>query len=211
MDNNQNMFGTGMPTNNNNMNTNTNPSNSVNPFVVNNQVPPMGMPSQVTQAPPVANNMQQPVTQMPPTNNPFDVSNSVIPNATNTDSTQNVINTQDTINPFVNNQANNNIVNEGYQAMLKQEGINVHGNQSRFINTGYNETAITDLNISEDYNNLNKIDYTKDPKVMENIQQFEGKKNTIPISKELKMIFMIAIGLFVFILIMPYIFDLFIN
>ena len=95
--------------------------------------------------------------------------------------------------------------------MLKQEGINVHGNQSRFINTGYNETAITDLNISEDYNNLNKIDYTKDPKVMENIQQFEGKKNTIPISKELKMIFMIAIGLFVFILIMPYIFDFFRN
>ena len=197
MDNNQNMFGTGMPTNNNNMNTNTN--NSVNPFVVNNQAPSMGMPGQVTQAPPVANNIQQ----MPPTNNQIDVNNNEVTNTPN--------NTQSTINPFVNNQANNNIVNEGYQAMLKQEGINVHGNQSRFINTGYNETAITDLNISEDYNNLNKIDYTKDPKVMENIQQFEGKKNTIPISKELKMIFMIAIGLFVFILIMPYIFDLFRN
>lgn len=202
MDNNQNMFGTGMPTNNNNMNTN--PNNSVNPFVVNNQAPPTGMPSQVAQTPPVANTMQQPVTQMPLTNNQIDVNNN---EATNTPN-----NTQSTINPFINNQANNNIVNEGYQAMLKQEGINVHGNQSRFINsTGYNETAITDLNISEDYNNLNKIDYTKDPKVMENIQQFEGKKNTIPISKELKMIFMIAIGLFVFILIMPYIFDLFRN
>lgn len=205
MDNNQNMFGTGMPTNNNNMNTN--PNNSVNPFVVNNQVPPTGMPSQVAQTPPVANTMQQPVTQMPLTNNQIDVNNN---EATNTPN-----NTQSTINPFINNQANNNIVNEGYQAMLKQEGINVHGNQSRFINsTGYNETAITDLNISEDYNNLNKIDYTKDPKVMQNIQQYEGnenKKNTIPISKELKMIFMIAIGLFVFILIMPYIFDLFRN
>lgn len=180
MDNNQNMFGTGMPTNNNNMNTNTN--NSVNPFVVNNQAPSMGMPGQVTQAPPVANNIQQ----MPPTNNPIDVSNSVIPSTIDTGSTQNVINTQSTINPFINNQANNNIVNEGYQAMLKQEGINVHGNQSRFINTGYNETAITDLNISEDYNNLNKIDYTKDPKVMENIQQFEGKKIQYPYLKNLK-------------------------
>lgn len=205
MDNNQNMFGTGMPTNNNNMNTNSN--NSVNPFVVNNQAPPTGMPSQVAQTPPVANTMQQPVTQMPLTNNQIDVNNNEVTNTPN--------NTQSTINPFINNQANNNIVNEGYQAMLKQEGINVHGNQSRFINsTGYNETSITDLNISEDYNNLNKIDYTKDPKVMQNIQQYEGnenKKNTIPISKELKMIFMIAIGLFVFILIMPYIFDLFRN
>lgn len=205
MDNNQNMFGTGMPTNNNNMNTNSN--NSVNPFVVNNQAPPTGMPSQVAQTPLAANNMQQPVTQMPLTNNQIDVNNNEVTNTPN--------NTQSTINPFVNNQANNNIVNEGYQAMLKQEGINVHGNQSRFINsTGYNETSITDLNISEDYNNLNKIDYTKDPKVMQNIQQYEGnenKKNTIPISKELKMIFMIAIGLFVFILIMPYIFDLFRN
>ena len=205
MDNNQNMFGTGMPTNNNNMNTNSN--NSVNPFVVNNQAPPTGMPSQVVQTPPVANNMQQPVTQMPLTNNQIDVNNNEVTNTPN--------NTQSTINPFINNQANNNIVNEGYQAMLKQEGINVHGNQSRFINsTGYKETSITDLNISEDYNNLNKIDYTKDPKVMQNIQQYEGnenKKNTIPISKELKMIFMIAIGLFVFILIMPYIFDLFRN
>ena len=84
----------------------------------------------------------------------------------------------------------------------------VDNNSAGFINNNYNETSISDLNVEGTYNNMNVApDYTSDPKVMSNIHP--DKKNTITIGKELKTFFIIALVLLVFIMVMPFLMDLF--
>lgn len=144
-------------------------------------------------------------------NNLFNTSNSSqMPNENFINQQVSPQNNSQTINPFTSSSNIDNPVNKGYVEMLKQEGINVQS-QSKFINeSNFNETSIDDLNINGDYNNLNRIDYSNDPKVMENLGRVEKKeKMTITITKDLKFIIIIALGLFIFILIMPYIFDFF--
>ena len=82
---------------------------------------------------------------------------------------------------------------------------------NQFINTNnYSETALNDLNVDGTYNKLNSDyyqpkDYVNDPAVRENMNP--KKKNTVVISQELKMIFLIAMGLLLFIFVMPVISD----
>ena len=85
---------------------------------------------------------------------------------------------------------------------------NANINNDNFINNEYNETSLSDLNVEGTYNNMNAApDYISDPQVMANIHP--EKKNTITITKEIKTFIVIALVLLVFILIMPYLFDLF--
>lgn len=108
------------------------------------------------------------------------------------------------INPFENNNINN--LNQSYVDTLQKEEINIQNNKARFVNENvFNETSINDLNITDNYNNQNHVDYRNDPKVIANLSNTQ--KKTITITKELKLVIIIALVLFVFIFIMPYIFD----
>ena len=72
------------------------------------------------------------------------------------------------------------------------------------------ETPINNMNIDGAYNRINVApDYVNEAQVKENIEN--AKKNTVPVSKELKTVIIIAAILFIFILVMPFLFDLISN
>ena len=90
-------------------------------------------------------------------------------------------------------------------------------NNSNNGNNNYNESNINDLNVSGDYNNLNSnknngpIPYADDPQVIENIEKIEKKTVNLTAPPEIKTIIILAIVLLIFIIVMPYIFDLIRN
>ena len=69
-------------------------------------------------------------------------------------------------------------------------------------------TALNDLNVDGEYNNIPKVDYSNDPQVRQNLEQNSHKKNTITITKEGKVFILIIVAMLIFIFTMPYIFDL---
>lgn len=81
-----------------------------------------------------------------------------------------------------------------------------------FINTEQSQTTLADLNVDGTYNKMNVApDYVNVPKVMEILhpeQVPEKKKNTFTITKEIKMIFVIALVLFAFIMLVPIVSEL---
>ena len=120
------------------------------------------------------------------------------------------INIDNNISSQNNNYFNSNIDNEMTRAsILNNEGITVFQEQNKFITENQTNTALNDLNVEGEYNGLTKIDYSKDPKVMENIQS-QNKKNTITITGEAKVFLIIIAVLLLFTFVMPIIFD-FIN
>ena len=131
------------------------------------------------------------------------------------------INNENVTNPFNNNvqdprklemkdnNFNGDNLEHGFVDVLKEGGVNVNIPDNKYINSEntFNETSINDLNVDGSYNKLPNIDYSNDPQVVSNIKNMT-KKNTIKISKELQTFFIIVVILFLFILVMPYIFDL---
>ncbi len=122
----------------------------------------------------------------------------------------------DNINPQMNilQQANNNQLNVGFNNKINQDmeikddQIQVNDN-NRFINSSFDtsSTMLNDLNNSGENDDGPRVDYSVDPKVLNNIKEDEKRKKTITITEEAKM-FLIIIGvLLVFIFVMPYIFD----
>lgn len=120
--------------------------------------------------------------------------------------------------PTVPNQPNQNnlylnqpnaLTNNNQEQNVSDNNI-INQQQNKFIN--YNnspsETSIANLNVEGSYNQLEKPSYANDPQVKQNMA--EHKKNTVPISKELKTVIVIALILLIFIIIMPIIFE-FIN
>lgn len=103
----------------------------------------------------------------------------------------------------------NAITNNNQEQNISNNNI-INQQQNKFIN--YNnspsETSIADLNVEGSYNQLEKPSYANDPQVKQNMA--EHKKNTVPISKELKTVIVIALILLIFIIIIPIIFE-FIN
>ena len=81
-------------------------------------------------------------------------------------------------------------------------------NKNKFINNDLDEkdASLTSLNIDE----ASKVDYSRDPKVQANLNQYENqqtKKNTISIGSE-GIVFLVIIALLlVFIFVLPTIFD----
>lgn len=124
------------------------------------------------------NNSTEPVSQ--PQNNFINpVNNSVIPNQT----------------------VDKNVpVEEEFNPMLM-------GKQNKFINNNVetSNNTLNDLNVNGEYNNLPKVDYSKDPKVAENLNNI--KKNTVTITSEGKVFIIIILVLLLFIFVMPTIFD----
>lgn len=86
----------------------------------------------------------------------------------------------------------------------------INNQNNRFINfdNNQNEQSLDNLNVDGSYNQLETSKYSNDPKVIQNIN--ETKKNTVPVSKELKTVIIIALFLLLFIIVMPMIFE-FIN
>ena len=132
--------------------------------------------------------------------------------------TLNVLPTQNMVNTPVSNVPNNEVnINPVAQSNINTpDNINNLANpmpdDNRFINTGNsvvdmnNNTALNDMNVDGTYHNFeNPPAYTNDPEVRQNIEN--AKKNTVPISKELKLIIIISVIMLVFIFVMPTIFD----
>lgn len=123
---------------------------------------------------------------------------------TNINNFEQPIQPMQSINPFDN--SNQDAKQSTYIDILKREDINIQEDKSKFLSdNAFNETSINDLNITDNYNNQNHVDYRNDPKVIANLNN--AQKKTITITKELKLVIIIALVLFVFIFIMPYIFD----
>lgn len=119
---------------------------------------------------------------------------------------------------FINNMANNNGANLNQNTFINppvapnQESdlgeLNkvIKTPQNRFINNDIDTTAnsLNNLNIENEHVDGPKVDYSKDPKVMENL----NKKNTVTITSEGKIFIIIIIALLLFIFVLPTIFDL---
>ncbi len=103
-----------------------------------------------------------------------------------------------------------NIDNNSMQQVNNSELANLNNNYTNQSTQSYNDTSINDLNVDGTYNRMNVApEYVNDQQVKENIQA--PKKNTVPISKELKTVFVIALILLAFIIVMPMLFDLLNN
>ena len=187
--------------NNNNFQSNENPQN-IPPQPINNPVP-----NPINDAINLGNLQAGLNNQTPIENN-----NSPIDIPTNNQN-QPGINVQPTPNNFINpnNIQQNN--NPTFSETLESEGIHL-GNNSKFISNEaqFNETTINDLNVDGTYNNMGTPDYSQDPKVKENLEKINsGKKTTVQLPADSKTFIIIAIVLLIFILVMPYIFDLIRN
>jgi hypothetical protein len=106
-------------------------------------------------------------------------------------------NNEQPLNVITGMNANSNNDVNNINQMINQR-------QNRFINSDVDPSAssLNNLNITTD-NNQPKVDYTKDPQVMENL----SKKNTINIGSEAKVFIIIIIVLLVFIFALPTVFD----
>ena len=165
-----------IPTPNNNLANNNQPINVIPGWIVtNNQT---NNNHQFDDAFINRNNSTEPVSQ--PQNNFINpVNNSVIPNQT---------------------VATNVPAEEEFNPMLM-------GKQNKFINNNVetSNNTLNDLNVNGEYNDLPKVDYSRDPKVAENLNNI--KKNTVNITSEGKVFIIIILVLLLFIFVMPTIFD----
>lgn len=186
---------------------------------LNQPIPPTAINQNLNQ------NIQIPIQNTPPqyqTNNqinnqiPNTQSNSIFINQPNTTNyvtpnqpvqemnTNTFEQSKQSINPFDNKSQD--AKPSTYIDILKREEINIQEDKSKFLSdNAFNETSINDLNITDNYNNQNSIDYRNNPKVIENLKG--EQKKTITITKELKIVMILALILFVFIFIIPYIYD----
>ncbi len=136
------------------------------------------------------------------------------------------MNNNQNVNPNLNNNVGNTPVNPmvppvNPQPQLNQtmpNQVNVSNNTGFFnqgvptqVNTpSINETTINDLKVDGTYNNINVApDYVNDQAIKEKME--EPKKNTVPVSKELKTVIIIAVVLLIFIIVMPFLFDVISN
>ena len=123
-----------------------------------------------------------------------------------------------------NNNTNNNldIQNDNNSGLVFSQNPqnntadNLNNNPINEDNTVQDSNNLTGLNVSGDYNNLNNtnngpIPYASEPQVMANMEKIKKKTVNIPATPELKTIIILAIVLLVFIIVMPFVFDLLRN
>lgn len=144
----------------------------------------------------------KPLNVIPKQNNDHQFDDAFIKKQSN----DNMDDTQDNnyINPINSvasnlNNSNNNV----------EEEINplLNNRKNRFINNDIDttSTSLNSMNINTESLNLPKIDYSKDPKVQENLTKI--KNNTVNVGNEGIVFIIIIVILFLFIFIMPTIFD----
>ena len=182
------------------MNNNPNLNNSFQLGTVNNNgqnqanmVPPANMAQPINNTSTPVNAPQQPVNNVPNANS--------VPNST---PDNNVV----TLGTVSNVTYADTIGDIDYGTPINDDTPPVNNTPENFINTDYNDTSISDMNVEGSYNNMEVApDYTTDPKVMAIIHP--DKKNTVSIGKELKTFLLIAAVLLVFIFVLPILFELF--
>lgn len=202
------------------MNTDTNngqvmptTNQTVNGSFFNNPVPePVNsQPTSVIQSP-------QPQNEQSPLNNlmqPESTVNNSTPQITLGETTETETpNQQQVILGAINNVTYADTVGDLNSNNQIDNQTNSNNANNQFINTANNfgETSLNELNVEGNYNNVatNQVfepaDYINDPKVQANIHP--EKANTVTISKELKTVALLAIGLLLFIFVMPFLFDI---
>ena len=173
------------------MNGNQNNINTTNPVPVNNMTPNMA---------PMPNNVAAPSTPVPmPTAQPQQVPvANTMPNQTQPVPQNNIVNNQVVIPQTNNTNPNGPVVNPAIN-MTNPNADNVSGGPS-----------LNEMNVDGAYNHMESApSYVNDAEVKNNIDVIQGKKKvTVTITKELKTVIIIAAILFVFIIFMPYVFDL---
>lgn len=89
----------------------------------------------------------------------------------------------------------------------------VEEQQNQFINKESirNETSLNDLNVDGKYNKLDKSPYSDEEKVRDNIDNRQKNNIKITLDHEKKVFLIIVAVMLVFIIIMPFIFDLIEN
>lgn len=172
--------------NNQGLNPNQNP-NGLGSIPVNSPIPPQNIqPNQQSQ---ILNQVNNNVVN--PINNAVGVQN----NIPNNQPVQQPVLTPGTNNFFNPSNQINNAVNL---------------DNSVTSNASNNTSNINDLNVDGTYNRINVApDYVNDKQVKDNMEA--SKKNTVPVSKELKTVIVIAAILLIFIIVMPFLFDLISN
>lgn len=121
--------------------------------------------------------------------------------------------------PETGSQPQNNFINPVNNSVIPNQPVATNvpaeeefnpilmGKQNKFINNNVetSNNTLNDLNVNGEYNDLPKVDYSKDPKVAENLNNI--KKNTVTITSEGKVFIIIILVLLLFIFVMPTIFD----
>ena len=113
------------------------------------------------------------------------------------------------VSPSTVNVPNNNQVEAAPTRVAEEptQGISITPEQMQ-ANDSANH--LNDMNVNGAYNHMESApSYVNDAEVKNNIDVMQGKKKvTVTITKELKTVIIIAAILFVFIIFMPYVFDL---
>ena len=114
--------------------------------------------------------------------------------------------------PVTKEEPHNNPLNEMNieDEKLKAEVNKKQENQYVDTENKYNETSLNDLNVSGEYNQFQTLTtpFSDDEKVRENIEEHTKKRGTVTINQEMKTFIVIGIVLLIFIIIMPYVFDI---
>lgn len=96
-------------------------------------------------------------------------------------------------------------------AKLKAQVVKEEENQFINKNNIRNETSLHDLNVDGKYNKLDKSPYSDEEKVRDNIDNRQKHNIKISLDQEKKVFLLIVAVMLVFIIIMPFIFDLIEN
>ncbi len=93
---------------------------------------------------------------------------------------------------------------------LREQVVETHENQYVNAENKYNETSLNDLNVEGGYNKLETptTPFSNDEQVRENIEYHEKKTVKLTVTQEMKIFIIIGIIMLIFIIIMPYIFDI---
>ena len=93
---------------------------------------------------------------------------------------------------------------------LREQVVETHENQHVNAENKYNETSLNDLNVEGGYNKLETptTPFSNDEQVRENIEYHEKKTVKLTVTQEMKIFIIIGIVMLIFIIIMPYIFDI---
>ncbi len=155
------------------------------------------------------------------TNTNNDNNNRFINNLSNVNSTQLDFNDNEKTvqnnheEPIKNDKPNDSGSNPLAEMNVEDEKLKarvVEKKENQYVNSEnrHNDTSLNDLNVEGNYNKLATptTPYSNDEQVRENIEYHEKKTVKLTITQEMKIFIIIGIVMLIFIIIMPYIFDI---
>ena len=133
--------------------------------------------------------------------------NRFINNVSNVNSTSLDLSNTTSSNEVTSPIATMNVEDAKLKAQVVKEQKNQFINKERIRN----ETSLNDLNVDGKYNKLDKSPYSDEEKVRDNIDNRQKHNIKITLDHEKKVFLIIVAVMLVFIIIMPFIFDLIEN